>query len=257
MKGIILAGGAGTRLHPLTKNTSKQLLPVFDKPMIYYPLTTLMLAGIEEFLIITAPQNKEDFVKLLGDGAGMGISINYAVQEKPEGLPQGLLIGEDFLAGQACAFILGDNLFYGSGLGRTLRQYSNISGAHVFAKSVPDPQRFGIIELDKEGQVLTMEEKPTRPKSSLAITGLYFLDNQASSFAKTLNPSSRGELEMIDLLRNYQLRNQLQVSVLPMGTAWLDTGTFDSLNDASNFVRIIQQTQGIEVGDPYNISIDR
>ena len=250
MRGIILAGGSGTRLNPMTKYTSKQLLPVYDKPLIYYPLTTLILAGITEILVITTPSHQEDFISLLGDGSHWGISISYEIQSTPEGLPHGLILGESFLNGDSCAFILGDNLFYGSGLGRTLKEFVNKNGAHIFAHKVSDPERFGVVELSADGKILSIEEKPINPKSQLAITGLYFFDGNAPQIAKSLKKSKRGEYEMVDLLDVYFRKDQLSVKVLPRGTAWLDTGTFQSLNDAANFVRIIQENQGFKVGDP-------
>jgi len=255
MRGVILAGGSGSRLDPLTKYTSKQLLPIYDKPLIYYPLTTLILAGITEILIITTPQHKEMFVALLGDGKQWDISISYKVQSQPEGLPQGLILAEDFLAGESCAFVLGDNLFYGTGLGRTLQEYVDKPGAHIFAHYVSDPERFGVVEQAENGKILSIDEKPAAPKSSLAITGLYFLDADAVQIAKQLKKSSRGEYEMVDLLRSYLQKDQLNVTVLPRGTAWLDTGTFQSMNDAANFVRIIQDNQGFKVGDPGEASL--
>ena len=254
MRGIILAGGSGTRLNPMTAYTSKQLLPIYDKPLIYYPITTLILAGITEILIITTPDHQNDFVALLGDGSQWDISISYAIQAEPEGLPQGLILGETFLNGDSCAFILGDNLFYGTGLGRTLNEYLNKSGAHIFAHQVSDPQRFGVVELSPDGSVMSIEEKPSNPKSSLAITGLYFFDKYAPQIARTLKKSQRGEYEMVDLLNAYLERDQLSVKILPRGTARLDTGTFQTLNDAANFVRIIQENQGFKVGDPREAS---
>jgi glucose-1-phosphate thymidylyltransferase len=250
MRGVILAGGSGSRLDPLTKYTSKQLLPIYDKPLIYYPLTTLILAGITEILIITTPQHQEMFIALLGDGKQWDISISYVVQSNPEGLPQGLILAEEFLNGDSCAFILGDNLFYGTGLGRTLKEYVDKPGAHIFAHYVSDPERFGVVEQDEYGKILSIEEKPTSPKSSLAITGLYFFDSDAIQIAKNLKKSKRGEYEMVDLLKSYLENQKLNLTVLPRGTAWLDTGTFQSLNDAANFVRIIQENQGFKVGDP-------
>ena len=250
MRGVILAGGSGSRLDPLTKYTSKQLLPIYDKPLIYYPLTTLILAGITEILIITTPQHQEMFIALLGDGKQWDISISYVVQSNPEGLPQGLILAEEFLDGDSCAFILGDNLFYGTGLGRTLKEYVDKPGAHIFAHHVSDPERFGVVEQDENGKILSIEEKPTSPKSSLAITGLYFFDSDAIQIAKNLKKSKRGEYEMVDLLKSYLENQKLNLTVLPRGTAWLDTGTFQSLNDAANFVRIIQDNQGFKVGDP-------
>jgi glucose-1-phosphate thymidylyltransferase len=250
MRGIILAGGAGSRLDPLSKYTSKQLLPIYDKPLIYYPLTTLILAGVSEILVITTPKFKSIFQELLGDGSQWGITIDFASQEKPEGIPHGLILAEEFLRSESFAFILGDNLFYGTGMGRNLEAFSEDSGAQIFAREVPDPERFGVVELDKTGKVLSIEEKPTVPKSKFAITGLYFFDNKAVSIAKTLIKSARGEYEIVDLLQHYLENNELRVKILPRGTAWLDTGTFDSLNDASNFVRIIQENQGFKIGDP-------
>ena len=250
MRGVILAGGAGSRLDPLSKYTSKQLLPIYDKPLIYYPLTTLILAGVSEVLLITTPKFKSVFQDLLGDGSQWGITIEFIAQEKPEGIPQGLILAEDFLKNESFAFILGDNLFYGTGLGRTLQAYGENSGAQIFAREVSDPERFGVVEQDNSGKVLSIEEKPSVPKSNFAITGLYFFDNKAVSIAKTLTKGPRGEYEMVDLLRRYLENNELQVKILPRGTAWLDTGTFESLNDASNFVRIIQENQGFKIGDP-------
>lgn len=250
MKGVILAGGSGTRLHPLTKVTSKQLLPVFDKPMIYYPLTTLILAGVEEILVITRPEDAECFKQLLGDGSQFGISISYAEQEKPAGLAQAPLIAEEFLSGEGFCLILGDNFLYGSGLGRKLGNLSNVEGATIFGYQVSDPTQYGVVEVDSDGNAISIEEKPKDPKSDLAIPGLYFFDNKIVEICRTLKPSARGELEMTDALKEYMKRDQLSVEVLPIGTAWLDMGSFESLLEAGEFVHIVQSRQGIKIGDP-------
>jgi glucose-1-phosphate thymidylyltransferase len=250
MKGVILAGGSGTRLHPLTKVTSKQLLPVFDKPMIYYPLTTLILAGVVEILVITRPEDADSFKKLLGDGSQFGISISYAKQEKPAGLAQAPLIAEEFLSGEGFCLILGDNFLYGSGLGRKLGDLNNIEGATVFGYQVSDPTQYGVIEVDANGSAISIEEKPKEPKSDLAIPGLYFFDDKIVEICKSLKPSARGELEITDALKEYMKRNQLSVEVLPIGTAWLDMGSFESLLEAGEFVHIVQSRQGIKIGDP-------
>jgi glucose-1-phosphate thymidylyltransferase len=250
MKGVILAGGSGTRLHPLTKITSKQLLPVFDKPMIYYPLTTLILAGVSEVLIITRPEDSLSFERLLGDGSEFGIRIKYAIQEKPAGLAQAPLIAEDFLNGEGFCLILGDNFLYGSGLGRKLQNLINIQGSTVFAYRVSDPTQYGVVELDSLGRALSIEEKPRFPKSDLAIPGLYFFDGEIIEICKRLTPSARGELEITDALKEYLRRGNLNVEILPIGTAWLDMGSFESLLEASEFVHIVQSRQGILIGDP-------
>jgi glucose-1-phosphate thymidylyltransferase len=250
VKGVILAGGSGTRLHPLTKVTSKQLLPVFDKPMIYYPLTTLILAGVVEILVITRPEDADSFKKLLGDGSQFGISISYAEQEKPAGLAQAPLIAEEFLSGEGFCLILGDNFLYGSGLGRKLGDLNNIKGATVFGYQVSDPTQYGVIEVDANGSAISIEEKPKEPKSDLAIPGLYFFDDKIVEICKSLKPSARGELEITDALKEYMKRNQLSVEVLPIGTAWLDMGSFESLLEAGEFVHIVQSRQGIKIGDP-------
>ena len=250
MKGVILAGGSGTRLHPLTKVISKQLLPVYDKPMIYYPLTTLILAGIEEVLIITRPEDAPIFKSLLGDGSEFGISISYAVQEKPAGLAQAPLIAEEFLDGDRLCLILGDNFLYGPGLGRNLEALGDRDGATVFAYKVIDPTQYGVIELDAEGKPISIEEKPQSPKSDFAIPGLYFFDNRVINICKGLTPSSRGELEITDAIKEYLKLGTLSVEVLPIGTAWLDMGSHLSLLEAGEFVQIVQSRQGILIGDP-------
>jgi glucose-1-phosphate thymidylyltransferase len=250
VKGVILAGGSGTRLHPLTKVTSKQLLPVYDKPMIYYPLTTLILAGVNDVLVITRPEDAPSFKALLGDGSELGISISYAEQEKPAGLAQAPLIAEDFLQGEGFCLILGDNFLYGSGLGRKLQDLQSIEGATVFAYKVSDPTQYGVVELDSNGKPVSIEEKPKTPKSDLAIPGLYFFDKDIVGICRALNPSSRGELEITDAIKEYMSRGKLFVEVLPIGTAWLDMGSFESLLEAGEFVHIVQSRQGLLIGDP-------
>lgn len=257
MKGVILAGGSGSRLHPLTKITSKQLLPVFDKPMIYYPLTTLILAGVSEVLIITRPQDSSSFERLLGDGSEFGIEISYAIQESPSGLAQAPLIAEDFLNGEGFCLILGDNFLYGSGLGRKLQNLRNIQGSTVFAYKVSDPTQYGVVEVDSAGNALSIEEKPSVPKSDLAIPGLYFFDSDIVDICKKLTPSTRGELEITDAIKEYMRRGSLKVEVLPIGTAWLDMGSFESLLEAGEFVHIVQARQGILIGDPRTAMITR
>lgn len=250
MKGVILAGGSGSRLHPLTKISSKQLLPVFDKPMIYYPLTTLILAGVSEVLIITRPQDLLSFQRLLGDGSEFGIEISYAIQETPAGLAQAPLIAEDFLKGHGFCLILGDNFLYGSGLGRKLQNLTNTLGSTIFAYKVSDPTQYGVVEVDSSGNPLSIEEKPKVPRSDLAIPGLYFFDSEIIDICKKLTPSARGELEITDALKEYMRRGALKVEVLPIGTAWLDMGSFESLLEAGEFVHIVQSRQGILIGDP-------
>lgn len=254
MKGIILAGGSGSRLHPLTKVTSKQLLPIYNKPLIYYPLSTLMLAGIKDILIITTPVDAPNFKKLLGDGSEWSLRITYAEQNEPGGLAQGLIIGETFLAGDPCAFILGDNIFYGQGLGRMLQNFATIQGAHIFAHKVADPERYGVVTVNSEGEITNIQEKPLNPETNLAVTGLYFYDGSASARARKLKPSKRGELEITDLNLSYLESGSLQVSILPPGTAWFDTGTFESMHDASTYIRIIEERQGEKIADLNDIA---
>lgn len=257
MKGIILAGGSGTRLHPLTKVISKQLLPVFDKPMIYYPLTTLILAGISEILVITRPEDSKNFQQLLGDGSQFGVSICYEVQATPEGLAQAPLIAADFLEGEGCCLILGDNFIYGSGLGRNLENFKNQPGATIFGYRVNNPSEYGVVEIDDYGRPVSIEEKPQTPKSQLAVPGLYFFDNQIVEICREIYPSKRGELEITDALRAYLSLNKLKVEVLPIGTAWLDMGTHVSLLEAAQFVHIIQTRQGVLIGDPLTATKSR
>lgn len=248
MKGIILAGGTGSRLWPSTVAIGKQLMPIYDKPLIYYPLSTLMLAGIREVLIITTPCDRIAFERLLGDGTWLGINISYAVQEAPEGVAQAFIIGQEFIGNESVALILGDNIFHGSGLGRDLIKCKDPNGAIIFGYEVTDPQRYGVAEIDSEGTVISIEEKPDLPKSKLAIPGLYFLDNTVIKKARTVAKSSRGELEISSVLELYRQSKKLQLRVLARGTAWMDCGTVESLNDASNYIRVIEERQGYKVG---------
>ena len=248
MKGIILAGGSGTRLYPITKAISKQIMPIYDKPMIYYPLSVLMLAGIKDILIITTPEDSAQFQRLLGDGSAVGCNFNYAVQAVPNGLAQAFVIGEQFVGNDKVALILGDNIFYGSGFSKLVQSFNDVDGAAIFAYEVNDPERYGVVEFDENFKALSIEEKPKQPKSNYAVPGLYFYDNEVVNIAKNIAPSARGEYEITDVNKVYLERKRLQVGVMNRGVAWLDTGTFDSLADASEFVRVIEKRQSQKIG---------